>query len=93
MAKAEMSISLDYQAKQAISQLTKALEQINKTIAKKGEGTVNVYVASEEETHDDETLFKVYRVLQEQGFTTQSATMLVGALQNEGILFRERRSS
>lgn len=93
MAKAEMSISLDYQAKQAINQLTKALEQINKTIAKKGEGTVNVYVASEEETHDDETMMKVYEVLRRNGYLPGDIPNVISDFQNAGILFRERRSS
>lgn len=43
-----------------------------------------------EPTYDDETLTKVYDALQSSGLTQTEAQDAVSALQNAGILFRER---
>lgn len=43
-----------------------------------------------ETTYDEETLRKVYEALLENGIFGQKATDIVSAIQNKGILFRER---
>lgn len=43
-----------------------------------------------ENHYDDETLNKVYRTFRVNGYTTEDASDMIGALQNAGILFRER---
>jgi len=45
-----------------------------------------------EEYHDDDTLFKVYKALEESGASRQQAIDMVSAMQNRGILFRERHA-
>jgi hypothetical protein len=42
------------------------------------------------EFHNDDTLFKVYNALTSRGLTKKWAREAITALQNEGILFRER---
>lgn len=41
-------------------------------------------------THSENTLEKVIRAIEGEGFTTKTASELVTAIQNAGILFRER---
>lgn len=43
------------------------------------------------EFHNDETLVKVARVLDSVGSISYTGTEIISMLQNEGILFRERR--
>jgi hypothetical protein len=43
-----------------------------------------------ETVYDEETLTKVYMAMQKEGLDSRQAIALVHALQNEGILFRER---
>lgn len=42
------------------------------------------------EKHDDHTLDKVHKALQEYGLETQERVDLITMMQNKGILFRER---
>lgn len=42
-------------------------------------------------THDENTLAKVYKALLDNGIFGEKAVGIVSAIQNEGILFRERR--
>ena len=44
-----------------------------------------------EEYHDDQTLVKVYRALVASGASDTQAVEAISEMQNEGILFRERR--
>jgi hypothetical protein len=44
------------------------------------------------EHHDDETVGRVSRAIQELGFTDTAAFNIINHLLNAGILFRERRS-
>jgi hypothetical protein len=41
-------------------------------------------------THSEQTLFTVQAALRSVGMTDDAVTVTVGALQNAGILFRER---
>lgn len=41
--------------------------------------------------HDEDTLRKVYDALTAEGYETTEVTDMVNAMQNAGILFRERR--
>lgn len=43
-----------------------------------------------DETHDDDTLFKVAVALREVGLTEQQIDDAINSMQNYGILFRER---
>lgn len=65
--------------------------------------TANVFPMDEEDDHVDEnvclrehltssenTLEKVLKAIQGEGFTPQTAMDIVNAIQNAGILFRER---
>lgn len=40
--------------------------------------------------HTEETLFKVVEAIEELGFKDDQAKQIINALQNKGILFRER---
>lgn len=44
----------------------------------------------EEVTHDEETLSKVYAALRDLGLEPEDANDAILAIQNAGILFRER---
>lgn len=57
--------------------------------------TVSAYeegeIAKEQDEYFDEyTMFKVYNAMREGGITDLGARELINALQNAGILFRER---
>lgn len=41
-------------------------------------------------TYDENTMPKVYRAFYDSGFSEDTATEIVGRMQNAGILFRER---
>lgn len=47
-------------------------------------------IKSIDTVYDEETLTKVYMAMQKSGIEAKQAIELVHALQNEGILFRER---
>lgn len=47
----------------------------------------------EKVTHSEDTLFKVYEALEEQGLDAAQSTIAVSTMQNRGILFRERVES
>lgn len=44
------------------------------------------------ETYNEDTLRKVYAALMHEGIYGQKALDVVSAIQNEGILFRERKA-
>jgi hypothetical protein len=44
-----------------------------------------------EEYYDEYTMLKVHKAITECAFTDHTATDIISALQNAGILFRERR--
>jgi hypothetical protein len=45
------------------------------------------------EYHDDQTMTKVHAALRGEGLTDREATEAITAMQNVGILFRERDAS
>lgn len=47
----------------------------------------------EETTYNEDTLLKVYATLTKYGMTNERAIDAVAAMQNDGILFRERKES
>lgn len=49
-------------------------------------------IVNNHEYHDEDTLRKVYEALMAEGIYGQKATDLVSAMQNRGILFRERKA-
>lgn len=52
---------------------------------------MNEPVREEIETHDHNTLDKVYKGLTKTGLDHQQAVDAITNMQNEGILFRERK--
>ena len=55
---------------------------VNQTVVRSGR----------KEFFDENTLRKVYSALESQAITGEVATNVVNSIQNEGILFRERKS-
>lgn len=47
---------------------------------------------NDHEYHDEDTLKKVYEALLEEGIYGSKALDVVSAIQNNGILFRERKA-
>lgn len=98
-APVKMELSLDTRSQNAIRRLTDALEKCSKAAQRQGT-VIHNHPAESEEYHNENTLGKVYAVLmgtQLNGgpgvyLDQQEASNIVSAMQNAGILFRERKS-